>query len=66
MKWKNKQTPKLNDERERVIFAFLPHECEDGYTRWFEYILIFERFTRTYNQEGDGYLAWYEYGASGL
>jgi len=34
MKWKSKPIPKHGDERWTLRFAFLPHRCSDGFTRW--------------------------------
>jgi hypothetical protein len=44
MKWTTKIEPSIGDLRSRRIFAFLPHKCEDGYTRWFERIWTEEEF----------------------
>jgi hypothetical protein len=67
MKWKTKKKPKNNDERERVIFAVLPRKCEDGYTRWLQYVKISERFTSFYSEGGmHSYEGWDEYAVEGL
>lgn len=34
MKWKAKRIPEDGDERWTLIFAFVPHRCNDGYWRW--------------------------------
>lgn len=38
--------PKYGDERVRTIFAILPHDCEDGFTRWLEFVQVVEKFSQ--------------------
>jgi hypothetical protein len=37
MKW---PYPMPGDMREFVRFALIPHCCDDGYTRWLEYVRV--------------------------
>jgi hypothetical protein len=66
VKWKTKRNPHLNDERERIIFALIPRKCEDGQTRWFEYVKVYERYRIYLDTEGGGYSGWEEYAVEGL
>lgn len=38
------RTNKEGDRRERIIFAWLPKECEDGKTRWLEKVRVVEEW----------------------
>jgi len=49
MKWKY---PKDGDKRERIIFAFMPHYCEDGLAHWLERIKIEEQYDSDYYDSG--------------
>lgn len=48
MRWKTPQLEKPVEtpgkQLARIIFALWPHDCEDGYTRWLEYIHVIEEF----------------------
>ncbi len=41
MRWRTKRH---GDIRERVIFAWLPYRCSDGFTRWLCRLSLQERF----------------------
>ena len=44
MKWKTPKSYKEGEVRERVIFALLPRDCDDGYTHWLKKVRIKERY----------------------
>lgn len=44
MRWPTPQAPQHGDIRERVVFAWLPKQCEDGMTRWLERLLLVETY----------------------
>ena len=61
MKWKTHvppPAPQPNEKRARLIFAFLPHKCDDGFTRWLETIRVFERYTGHWDGEDGGSYSW--------
>jgi hypothetical protein len=61
MKWKTyvaPPDPNLDEKRMRLIFALVPHKCEDGFTRWLETIRVFEQYKEYFNGDGGGYTAW--------
>ena len=63
MKWRTKQEPiEWKDGMTRVVrrFAVIPRECEDGYTRWLEWITILEKFYETYCYDGEYVCGWTE------
>lgn len=65
MKWLTYVAPPLpaqDEKRARLIFAFLPHRCNDGYTRWLETIRVFEQYRHQVDSEGEGYMAWEKIG----
>lgn len=43
MKWR---TPRSGETRERMVFAWRPIECDDGFTRWLEPVRITEKYTQ--------------------
>ena len=55
MKWKHNT---LGDTRTRRIFAFIARRCEDGYTRWLEWLDVTEVY-RSGGTFDEGY--WSEY-----
>lgn len=47
MKWKSTPAisqPFIGQIRVRTRFAFLPRQCEDGYTRWLERVVATEEY----------------------
>lgn len=44
MEWKTKPKFKSGMTRERLKFAWLPADCEDGKTRWLCKIRVIERY----------------------
>jgi hypothetical protein len=55
MKWKTALT--LGDTRTRVVFAWYPTECSDGYTRWSERVVVIEQVVESTAEE-----TYYAYG----
>lgn len=52
MRWKTPKRHITGDERIRLIFAFWPTECEDGTTRWLEWLAVTERYRGSWNDDG--------------
>lgn len=50
MRWRTKipVVPKLGDIRRRTVFAFFPHKCDDGFTRWLEWVVKVEKVEEVY------------------
>ena len=42
---KLKRLPKRGDIRERIKFAWLPTECDDGVRLWLEYVHVVECYS---------------------
>jgi hypothetical protein len=62
MEWKTKKPVMafLENHRERIIFALLPRECEDGVTRWLCPVRILEQLSRCATYEPNTELRWIE------
>lgn len=54
MKWR---TRKSGDTRTRRLFALIPRPCEDGYTRWLEWLDVSEVLHDGY--DGRSVLCWW-------
>jgi hypothetical protein len=52
MKW---LTHKSGDVRDRVVFAWKPKKCADGFTRRFVFLNVREVYNETIYSEDDGY-----------
>jgi hypothetical protein len=49
MKWRTSRPeyvhhPVQDERQERMVFAFLPKKCIDGYTRWLCNLVVEERY----------------------
>lgn len=58
MRWKSRPErpePYVGQIRQRMGFAFLPRKCEDGYTRWLQWLFVVEEFTRVRRDHIFGY-----------
>lgn len=49
MEWKNKPVLRPAQSRERLVWAWLPTRCVDGFTRWMCTIRIVEHTVSTSN-----------------
>lgn len=55
MKWKAKPIPKEGQERWTLIFAWVPHRCNDGYVRWLSELFVRQKYYA--DEYGSGWMA---------
>jgi hypothetical protein len=48
MRWKTAKVHFYCEQRHRIIFALVPHACNDGYTRWLTRVTVHEMY-QTYH-----------------